>query len=70
MTLNDTEDKTLNINTEPEEEQLELNDEQIRAAALAYARYLRDNDLSPGEPADEEPEAAADWASSRRSAVR
>jgi len=63
MTFNDTEDKTLKINTEPEEEQLELNDEQIRAAALAYARYLRDNDLSPGEPADEEPEAAADESS-------
>ena len=60
MTFNDTEDKTLNINTEPEEEQLELNDEQIRAAALAYARYLRDNDLSPGESAEGEPEAAAD----------
>ena len=60
MTFNDTEDKTLNINTEPEEEQLELNDEQIRAAALAYARYLKDNDLSPGESAEGEPEAAAD----------
>ena len=53
------EEKTLNteIETEIEEEtQPTLNEDQIRAAALAYARFLRDNDLTPGEEAHAEPE--------------
>ena len=52
MTVNETEDKTLNteIETEIEEEaQPVLDDAQIRAAALAYAKFLKDNDLVPGE---------------------
>lgn len=94
MTVNETEEKTLNIEieTEPEaeieteveeveeeteaeveeeseveaEEETEeeappaLNDDQIRAAALAYARFLSDNNLTPGEefPAEPAEEAA------------
>ena len=54
MTINETEDKTLN--TEIEEEQPVLGDAQIRAAALAYAKYLRDNDLTPGEDHSAKPE--------------
>ena len=57
MTFNDTEDKTLNteieteIKTEAEEKNgPALDDAQIRAAAFAYAKYLRDNDLLPGTP--------------------
>ena len=30
---------------------------QIRALALAYARYLKDNDIAPGEPTFAEPDA-------------
>ena len=98
MTVNETEEKTLNIEieTEPEaeieteveeaieevEEETEaevegevdteivteseekteveappaLNDDQIRAAALAYARFLSDNNLTPGEEFLSEPE--------------
>lgn len=56
MTVNETEDKTLNIETETEAEAEEnqpmLDDAQIRAAALAYARYLKDNDMVPGETGD------------------
>ena len=33
-----------------------LNDDQIRAAALAYARFLSDNNLTPGEEFLSEPE--------------
>ena len=54
MTVNETEEKTL-LNTEIEEDQPELDDQQIKAAALAYARYLRDNDLSPGDATFAEP---------------
>ena len=50
------EEKTVNIEpaeeaeTEIEEsDQPKLDDAQIRAAALAYARFLKDNDLTPGE---------------------
>ena len=57
MTVNETEDKTINTETEIEEEaQPVLDDAQIRAAALAYARFLKDNDLTPGEGAFAEPE--------------
>ncbi len=48
MTVNEAEEKTLNTEIE-EEAQPALNDDQLRAAALAYARYLKDNDLVPGE---------------------
>jgi len=34
----------------------QLDAEQIRAAALAYAKYLRDNDLAPGDATFAEPE--------------
>lgn len=56
MTFNETEEQTLNTETaaETEEDQPVLDDAQIRAAALAYARYLKDNDLSPGEAAFDE----------------
>ena len=72
MTVNETEEKTLNTETEKEENfQPTLDDTQIRAAALAYARFLKENDLTPesmaskaaeenaGEPEEtsEEPEA-------------
>ncbi|MBQ6439265.1 MAG: peptidoglycan DD-metalloendopeptidase family protein [Mogibacterium sp.] len=50
MTVNETEEKTLNTVIE-EENQPILDDTQIRAAALAYARFLKDNDLVPGEDA-------------------
>lgn len=60
MTVNETEDKTLN--TEIEEVQPALDDAQIRAAALAYAKFLRDNDLVPGEAAYAEPAEAGDEA--------
>ena len=53
---NEPEEKTVNIEpaeeaeTEIEEsDQPKLDDAQIRAAALAYARFLKDNDLTPGE---------------------
>lgn len=52
MTFNETEDKTLNTEIEPEIEenaQPTLDDAQIRAAALAYAKFLKDNDLAPGD---------------------
>ncbi len=58
MTYNETEDKTINteIETEIEEsEQPMLDDAQIRAAALAYARFLKDNDLTPDEEITEDP---------------
>lgn len=55
MTVNETEEKTLNTEIE-EEAQPVLNDAQIRAAALAYAKYLKDNDLVPGDAAFEESE--------------
>ena len=48
MTVNETEEKTLNTETEKEENsQPTLDDTQIRAAALAYARFLKENDLTP-----------------------
>ena len=63
MTIKDTEEKTLNTEIKDEETQPievysekaesaapELDDKQIRAAALAYAKYLSDNNLKPGEP--------------------
>jgi len=87
MTVNETEEKTLNIEIEAEpetevetevmmqsEEETEaeaepeavteseeesppaLDDMQIRAAALAYARFLKDNNLTPGEEFPAEPE--------------
>jgi len=87
MTVNETEQKTLNIEIEAEpetevetevmmqsEEETEaeaepeavteseeeappaLDDMQIRAAALAYARFLKDNNLTPGEEFPAEPE--------------
>lgn len=34
----------------------DLSDEQIRAAALAYARYLKEHDLKPGDVTFAEPE--------------
>ncbi len=49
MINNETEEKTLNTEIE-EESQPVLDDAQIRAAALAYARFLNDNGLVPGEP--------------------
>ena len=69
MTVNETEDKTVNteIETEIEKEneteikeegQPVLDDAQIRAAALAYAKFLSDNNLTPGEPAFGVPEEA------------
>ena len=39
-----------------EETPLMLDDDQIRAAALAYARFLKDNNLTPGEAFIAEPE--------------
>ena len=58
MTFNETEDKTLNTEiedvqpvTEETEPETALDDSQIRAAALAYARYLMDNDIELGEKA-------------------
>ena len=58
MTFNETEDKTLNTEIEdvqPVTEETEpvtaLDDSQIRAAALAYARYLVDNDIELGKTA-------------------
>ena len=56
MTFNETEDKTLNTEIEDvqpvtEETEPALDDSQIRAAALAYARYLMDNDIELGEKA-------------------
>ena len=56
---NEPEEKTINIEpkTEAETETAEsdqtmLVDAQIKAAALAYARFLKDNDLTPdGAPA-------------------
>ena len=66
MTFNETEEKTLNTEieakaeeeaaAEPEEEaHPSLDDAQIKAAALAYARYLKDNDLAPGDATTTEP---------------
>ena len=65
MTVNETENTTVNteINTEAEEVQPAneeampaLDESQMRAAALAYARYLRDNDIELHEkdPAEDE----------------
>ena len=58
MTFNETEDKTLNTEiedvqpvTEEAEPETALDDSQIRAAALAYARFLMDNDIELGEKA-------------------
>ena len=59
MTYNETEDKTLNTEIEPEVEedtQPMLDDDQIRAAALAYAKYLTDKGLAPGDATFVEPE--------------
>ena len=58
---NEPEEKTINIEpkTEAETETAEsdqamLDDAQIKAAALAYARFLKDNDLTPeGAPAED-----------------
>ena len=67
---NEPEEKTINIEpgTEPvpepetetaESDQPMLDDAQIRAAALAYARFLKDNDLTPdGESAEDPGETA------------
>lgn len=60
------EEKTINIEpgTEAETEIAEndqpmLDDAQVRAAALAYARFLKDNNLTPeGEPAENPGETA------------
>ncbi len=62
MTVNETEEKTLNTETTPgpEEAQPVLDDAQIRAAALAYARFLKENDLTPGDSSFDEPEEDAD----------
>ncbi len=59
MTVNETEDRSLNteVETETEEKRPALDEAQIRAAALAYAKYLRDNDLAPGERAQETEDA-------------
>ena len=65
MTVNETENKTVNteLNTEAEvvqpshdEGMTALDESQMRAAALAYAKYLRDNDieLHEADPADDE----------------
>ena len=55
MTVNETEEKTLNTEIEIEDESKPaLNDDQIRAAALAYARFLKDNNLAPGEDLPED----------------
>ena len=43
-----------------EEPEHELDDSQIRAAALAYARYLMDNDIELGEASSPEAEDAGD----------
>lgn len=59
MTYNETEDKTLNTEIDPEVEedaQPMLDDDQIRAAALAYAKYLTDKGLAPGDATFVEPE--------------
>ena len=67
MTVNETENKTVNteLNTEVEEVQPTLEEEvpaldenQMRAAALAYAKYLRDNDIELHEENSEEDEEA------------
>ena len=63
---NEPEEKTINIEPVPEPEtetaesdQPMLDDAQIRAAALAYARFLKDNDLTPdGESAEDPGETA------------
>ena len=67
MTVNETEEKTINTETETEirtetEEKTGpvLDDAQIRAAALAYAKYLRDNDLVPGETSQTDTEETAE----------
>ena len=39
-----------------EPEMPEIDDAQIRALALAYARYLKDHDLAPGDATYVEPE--------------
>ena len=60
---NEPEEKTINIEPEAEAEtetaesdQPKLDDAQIRAAALAYARFLSDNNLTPGENTFDETE--------------
>ena len=63
---NEPEEKTVNIEPGSEAEtetaendQPKLDDVQIRAAALAYARFLKDNNLTPdGETAEESIETA------------
>ena len=65
MTVNETENKTLNTELNKEAEDVQpshdegmtaLDESQMRAAALAYAKYLRDNDieLHKADPADDE----------------
>lgn len=69
MTDKDTEVKTINTEAEDEEtrpaevyaetaeEQApDLDEEQIKAAALAYAKYLRDMGLEPGDATFADPE--------------
>ena len=58
MINNETEEKTLNTEIE-EESQPVLDDAQIRAAALAYARFLNENGLVPGDEAPAGSEAHA-----------
>ena len=68
MTDREQEDNTLNneitekkkpaeVYSETAEEDVpQLSDAQIKAAALAYAKYLRDNDLAPGDATFADPE--------------
>lgn len=68
MTDREFEEKTLNTEDNEENKPVEvysetaetevpdLDDEQIRAAALAYAKYLREKGLKPGEATFVEPE--------------
>ena len=48
------------VEAEVEETKAEMpkaDEAQIRALALAYARYLKDNNLEPGEPTFAEPDS-------------
>ena len=56
-TNNDEETQPVEVYSETAEPEMpEIDDAQIRALALAYARYLKEHDLVPGDATNVEPE--------------
>ena len=56
-TNNDEETQPVEVYSETAEPEMpEIDDAQIRALALAYARYLKEHDLAPGDATNVEPE--------------